>query len=76
MEYPGYEVDDFYQLNKNHMYTKQWYKSWTVWFNIALLAIDVINQLAKIVPLPPGFLVLVGGFGNVLLRLKTTTGIR
>lgn len=58
------------------MQTKKWYQSWTVWFNLALVAVDVINQLAQIVPIPPGFIALVGGFGNLLLRFKTTTAIQ
>lgn len=61
---------------KNIMETKKWYQSWTVWFNIALLAVDVINQLAQIVPIAPGFLSLVGVFGNLLLRFKTTSAIK
>jgi hypothetical protein len=54
---------------------KQWYKSWTVWFNIGLLLITMINELSKIVPLSPEFMGYVGVLGNLLLRYKTTVGI-
>ena len=54
---------------------KPFWKSWTVWFNVALLAIDFINQLAKIIPIPLSTLALVGILGNILLRFKTDSGI-
>ena len=51
--------------------TKKWYKSWTVWYNIALIVVDVVNQIAQFIPLPAGVLTLVGSIGNILLRFKT-----
>lgn len=56
--------------------TKKWYQSLTIWFNLALLLVDFINQLAQIIPIPPGIISFVALVGNFLLRLKTTTGIR
>lgn len=58
------------------MESKKWYLSWTVWFNIALLAVATINQFNEIVPLSPVFLGYVGVIGNFLLRFKTTVGIK
>ena len=57
------------------MDSKKWYYSWTVWFNILLLAVEFVNQLSQVVPIPPGFIALVAGFGNLLLRFKTTNPI-
>jgi len=54
---------------------KKWYESWTVWFNIAILAIATINELAKIVPISAEVMGMVGVIGNLLLRIKTETGI-
>lgn len=54
---------------------KVWYKSYTVWFNVALIVIGAITQLAEFIPIPPQVLVYVGMFGNLLLRLKTNTGL-
>lgn len=54
---------------------KKWYQSYTIWFNLVLLALDVINQLSQIIPLPVGFLTTVGILGNLLLRIKTSSGI-
>lgn len=55
---------------------KKWYLSWTIWFNILLLLIDTVNALNQIVPLPAGFLTSVGIVGNLLLRFKTTQGVK
>ena len=54
---------------------KVWYKSITVWFNVALIVIGAITQLAEFIPIPPQVLVYVGMLGNLLLRLKTNTGL-
>lgn len=54
---------------------KKWYLSWTVWFNIALLAVEVAGQLNAIVPLPSEFMVAIAGIGNFLLRFKTSKQI-
>ena len=54
---------------------KKWYQSWTIWFNIAMLVIATINELAKIIPISPAVLANVTIFGNILLRFKTTMGI-
>lgn len=58
------------------MQTKKWYQSWTVWFNVAMLAIDVTNQLAQIVPIPAGTVTALATVGNILLRLKTFQAIQ
>ena len=58
------------------MENKKWYQSWTVWFNLLLLLVDVVNQLNNIVPLPAGFLTLVGSLGNLFLRFKTALPIK
>ena len=57
------------------METKKWYQSWTIWFNIAMLVIATINELAKIVPISPVILGDITVLGNILLRFKTVMGI-
>ncbi|MEF3692227.1 MAG: hypothetical protein V3574_04215 [Candidatus Moraniibacteriota bacterium] len=54
---------------------KKWYQSWTVWFNVAMLAVATINELAQIVPISAEFLSIVAVIGNLLLRIKTTQEI-
>ena len=58
------------------MENKKWYNSWTIWFNLILLAVDVVNQLANIVPIPAGFITFVGTIGNLALRYKTSLPIK
>ena len=55
---------------------KKWYYSWTVWFNIVVLVVAFLSQLAEIIPLSPAFLSGLGVVGNLILRLKTDTGIK
>ena len=54
---------------------KKWYQSWTIWFNIIMLAIATVNDLAGIFPIPKEFLINLTIVGNILLRIKTTMGI-
>ncbi|MDY0302931.1 MAG: hypothetical protein RBR98_04005 [Candidatus Moranbacteria bacterium] len=54
---------------------KKWYRSWTVWFNLGLLAVAIINEVAKIIPMSAEFLSVVAVIGNLLLRIKTTSEI-
>lgn len=54
---------------------KKWYQSWTVWFNIGLLAVATINEVAQIIPMSAEFLSVVAVIGNLLLRIKTTSEI-
>ena len=54
---------------------KPWYASWTIWFNVAIFLVGVVNQLGQIIPLPTQVLVYVGIVGNVLLRFKTAVPI-
>jgi hypothetical protein len=51
------------------------YKSWTLWFNLAMLVVTTMNELAKIVPISPEFMGYVTIAGNILLRFKTTQGL-
>jgi hypothetical protein len=53
------------------MNTKKWYQSWTVWFNIALLAVATIGELSQIIPISPQVIAYVAFVGNLLLRIKT-----
>ena len=55
--------------------SKKWYKSWTVWFNLALALIAFVQQVAVDVPLPPEFLVYLAVAGNFLLRFKTSQSL-
>jgi len=55
---------------------KKWYKSWTLWFNVAVLMVTFITELGKIVPIPTEFLVAVTSIGNMLLRIRTVTGLK
>lgn len=50
---------------------KKWYTSWTLWFNVAILLIGFIQQLAAYVPIPAEILAYVATIGNFLLRFKT-----
>ena len=54
---------------------KQWYQSWTIWFNIIIVIATTINELAQIVPIDPRLIEGVTLIGNVMLRFKTTQGI-
>lgn len=54
---------------------KQWYKSWTIWFNIGMLAVGAINELATIIPISKDIMIYAAVFGNILLRFKTTMEI-
>lgn len=62
-------------FNKKNNMQKKWYRSWTIWFNIAMLVIAVINELAKIIPISSEILGMITIIGNILLRVKTTMGI-
>lgn len=55
---------------------KKWYKSWTVWFNVAVLLVGFIGELSMVVPIPSEIMVAVAAFGNLLLRVKTITGLK
>lgn len=55
---------------------KKWYQSWTIWFNVALLAVGFVNELALIIPLPAELLTMVASAGNILLRFKTVASIK
>lgn len=54
---------------------KKWYQSWTVWFNLGLLTVATINEVAQIIPMSAEFLSVVAVIGNLLLRVKTTSEI-
>ena len=58
------------------MEAKFWWKSYTVWLNVALLLLATVTQLSDILPLPPEFLAYVGTVSNVLLRFKTDNPIK
>lgn len=51
---------------------KYWYKSWTVWFNIILILTATVQEISKMVPLPPEFLVYITLLGNLILRIVKT----
>lgn len=65
---------EYLQINEDNI-MKKWYKSWTIWFNLALLAVEVIGQINLIVPLPPELIVWAGLAGNFLLRFKTSKAV-
>jgi len=55
---------------------KKWYQSWTIWFNIIMLVLDFVNQLAQFIPMPAGVITAIGSIANILLRFKTITPIK
>ena len=57
------------------METKKWYQSLTIWFNIILIVLEAINQMAQFIPIPPGIISIVGNLLNIGLRFKTTNSI-
>ena len=57
------------------MEAKKWYKSWTIWANVALIVIDAVNQMAGIMPIPPAVITSIGVVGNILLRFKTDSPV-
>jgi hypothetical protein len=57
------------------MKKKKWWKSKTIWFNAITLTIGVVAEVAAVYPLPPHFVALVLGIGNLLLRTITKSGI-
>lgn len=58
------------------MNQKEWWKSTTIWFNIILLVVAFIGELGNIIPLPAEFLAVTASIGNLLLRIKTVTGLK
>lgn len=54
------------------MEVKKWYKSWTVWFNLLVLALGSANDIAKIVPIPTDYAIKAVVLGNLLLRVFKT----
>jgi hypothetical protein len=57
------------------MENKVWYKSTTVWFNLALALIAFIQSLSGIVPIPSSVIETAALVGNLLLRFKTNSGL-
>ena len=55
---------------------KKWYKSLTVWFNVAILILTSVNEFAKILPIPPEYVTLALTVGNLLLRIKTSLPVK
>lgn len=68
------ELTDFYNYMDQN--TKPWYKSWTIWINVLLAIVDFANALAQIVPIPPGFLTMLGALVNIILRFQTSKAIQ
>lgn len=55
---------------------KPWYKSWTVWFNVAILILGTVNEFAKIIPISPEIVASAAALGNLLLRIKTVMPVK
>ena len=55
--------------------TKPWYFSWTIWFNVLILLLVFLNSVSAFIPFPTSFVMEMTALLNLLLRLKTTTGI-
>lgn len=62
---------------------KRWYKSKTVWFNIAVTLVAIGNELMPLVSVMDGeasadlrmYLILATSFGNMILRMVTSTKV-
>lgn len=50
---------------------KNWYKSKTVWFNIILVLLGALNDIAQFIPMPHGLLEGVGIIGTILRTITT-----
>lgn len=55
---------------------KKWYKSLTIWFNVVIIVLASINEFAKIIPIPPEYVILAQTIGNLLLRIKTSLPVK
>lgn len=62
---------------------KKWWKSKTVWYNVAMTLLAIANELAPVVDLMDGeraeviraYLVIASSVGNIILRTVTSTKV-
>ncbi len=54
---------------------KVWYKSVTVWYNVALILIALVENLSNYIPIPASLVAELAIVGNILLRFKTDTAL-
>lgn len=52
--------------------SKKWYQSKTLWFNVVMAVLDVVNGVYGVVNIPAELKVYVLVIGNVALRFLTT----
>ena len=57
------------------MEKKKWWKSITLWVNVAVIILEALNQILQLVPVPAGVTTYVVTGLNILLRFKTKMGI-
>lgn len=55
---------------------KQWYKSSTVWFNLAFILAAAINEAIKAIDIPAEQVTVLLSITNLILRFKTVLPIK
>ena len=58
------------------MQQKEWYKSKTLWLNIAVIVLGAAMEVFKLFPNAAQLSLVVAGLLNFALRLKTEQGIK
>lgn len=53
--------------------TQQWYKSWTLWFNVVTIALGTVELINNIYPIPTQTLFIINSVGNLILRVFSTS---
>lgn len=54
---------------------KPWYKSWTIWLNIAIVIVSAIAEVMQLIPTAAAYVVGVTNLLNILLRFKTISAV-
>ncbi|MFA7287042.1 MAG: hypothetical protein WC052_05265 [Patescibacteria group bacterium] len=58
------------------MEQKSWYKSKTVWLNVAIIALGAAAEVTKLFPEAAQAALIVAGLLNFALRFKTQQGLK
>lgn len=55
---------------------KDWRSSWTIWFNVAVVAGGILVEVLNLFPGAAKVSVILAGIVNIALRFKTQQGIK
>tara|TARA_Y100000310_G_scaffold83357_1_gene80010 strand:- start:540 stop:725 length:186 start_codon:yes stop_codon:yes gene_type:complete len=55
--------------------SKKWYKSWTMWANIAAIVAFAVADVMELIPGSASYAGYVISIGNLALRIKTTSAV-